>query len=216
MYKSWSQFLIVATKIDLWHKSDSYWLLSISQLQLWASIADAHPADVANSRWGWVELHQLNVQPPHLTWEELFAGSSVWTVEIFSPIISSELSPCELLAGPWSAWCCFELLPSAGSRKASLLWGLMNCTLSLGVTTAATCWLGFRMQWERVETQLFLKFSFMKAYTMGLLKLLKKPMAWTVAMIMLIVTSSYLFSRSSGEGINWWTQNWNKYKINSS
>lgn len=137
--------------------------------------------------------------PSHLAWEELFAGSSVWMVEIFSPIISSELWPCEELAGPFSAECCFELLPSSDSMKASLLWGLMNCTLSLGATTAAPCWLGFRMQWERVETQVFLKFSFMKAYTMGLLKLLKNPMALTMAVIMLSVTPSYFFSRSSGK-----------------
>lgn len=97
--------------------------------------------------------------------------------EIFSPIISSELSPCEELEGPFTAECGSELLPSSDSRKASLHWGLMNCTLSLGPTAAPPCWLGLRMQWERVDTQLFLKFSFMKAYTIGLLKLLKNPMA---------------------------------------
>lgn len=113
---------------------------------------------------------------------------------------SAELCPCEELAGPFSAGLCFRLLASSASTKASRLWGLMNCTLTLGVAAAATCWLGFRMHWERVETQLFLKFSFMKAYTMGLLKLLKKPMAWTTAMIMLMVTPSYFFSRSSGRG----------------
>lgn len=137
--------------------------------------------------------------PSHLTWEELFAGSSVWMVEIFSPTISSELWPCKELAGAFSAECCFELFPSSDSMKASLLWGLMNCTLSLGATTAAPCWLDFRMQWESVETQVFLKFSFMKAYTMGLLKLLKNPMALTMAVIMLSVTPSYFFSRSSGK-----------------
>lgn len=53
----------------------------------------------------------------------------------------------------------------------------MNCTVSLGAAAAPLCWLGFLMQWDKVETQLFLKFSFMKAYTIGLLKLLKNPMA---------------------------------------
>lgn len=53
----------------------------------------------------------------------------------------------------------------------------MYCTVSFGIATAPPCWFGLCMQWERVETQLFLKFSFMKAYTIGLLKLLKNPMA---------------------------------------
>lgn len=140
---------------------------------------------------------QCELLSAHLTWEELFAGSSVWIVEIFSPMISRELSPCNEVEGPFSAECCLELLPSSDSRKASLLWGLMNCTFSLGATTLPPSWLGFLMQCERVETQLFLKFSFMKAYTMGLLKLLKNPMAWTMAMIVLSVTPSYFFSRSS-------------------
>lgn len=52
--------------------------------------------------------------------KELFAASSVWMVEIFSPIISRELSSCDEVEGPFSAECCFELLPSSDSRKASL------------------------------------------------------------------------------------------------
>lgn len=90
-----------------------------------------------------------------------------------SPIASNELSP----GGPFSAECWFKLFTSSDTGKASLLCGLMNCTHGLGLAAATPCGLGFCMQWERVDTQLFLKFSFMKAYTMGLLKLLKNPMA---------------------------------------
>lgn len=144
------------------------------------------------------KLKHQSLRFSHLTCVELLAGSSVWMVEIFSPIPSSERSPCSELEAPFSAEACSEEFPSSGFRKASRLWGLMNCTLRRGATVAPLCWLGFRMQRERVETQVFLKFSFMKAYTMGLLKLLKKPTAWTMAMIMLRVTPSYFFSKSSG------------------
>ncbi|KAA8581469.1 hypothetical protein FQN60_003050 [Etheostoma spectabile] len=84
-------------------------------------------------------------------------------VMLLADLMSYKLSPCNELEGPFSAESRFELSPSSDSRKASLLLGLMNCTFSLDATTAPPCWLGFGMQWERVETQLFLKFSFMKA-----------------------------------------------------
>lgn len=58
-------------------------------------------------------------------------------VEIFSPIIPRELSLCDEHEAPLSAECCSELLSSSAFTKASLLCGLMNCTLSLGATVAA-------------------------------------------------------------------------------
>lgn len=109
--------------------------------------------------------------------EELVAGSSVWMVESLSATLSSDFFPCDELETPFSAVGCVKPLSWLDSKKASLFRGLMNCKLKLGATTAPPCWCGFLMQLDRVETQLFLKFSFMKAYTIGLLKLLKKPIA---------------------------------------
>lgn len=61
---------------------------------------------------------------------------------------------------------------------------------AVGAAVASEGGPGRGRQQENADLQCFLKFSFMKAYTMGLLNELKKPTAWTMAMTMLRVTSS--------------------------
>lgn len=94
-----------------------------------------------------------------------------------------------------------SLLPSSESMGS--LGDALGFCLLMVIPELPSCLLGdvlsFIMQKQRADRKFFLKFSFMKAYTIGLQIELKNPMIWTIAKIILIVTSSYSFSKLPGE-----------------
>lgn len=93
-----------------------------------------------------------------------------------------------------------SLLPS--SESTGSLWESAFCRLRV-IPEFPRCLAGdefsLTMQKQMADKKFFLKFSFMKAYTIGLQIELKNPIIWTIAKIILTVTSSYSFSKLPGK-----------------
>lgn len=114
-----------------------------------------------------------------------FLFEAGWSQNLTSMLPSLNAS---LLASPKStgslletlAFCCLIVIPEFPSCLAG-----DACSLT--------------MQKQRADKKFFLKFSFMKAYTIGLQIELKNPIIWTIAKIILTVTSSYSFSKLPGK-----------------
>lgn len=98
-----------------------------------------------------------------------------------------------------------SMLPSlnasllASSESVGALWESPAFCRLIVIPEFPSCLVGdafsLTTQKQMADRKFFLKFSFMKAYTIGLQIELKNPMIWTIAKIILIVTSSYCFSK---------------------
>lgn len=129
---------------------------------------------------------------------------------------------CTVSSEPNKARCLFKFLFEAGwsqnltsmlpSLNASLLassesmgslWETLAFCRLIVIPEFPSCLAGdafsLTMQKQMADKKFFLKFSFMKAYTIGLQIELKNPIIWTIAKIILTVTSSYSFSKLPGK-----------------
>lgn len=102
-----------------------------------------------------------------------------------------------------------SMLPSlnasllASSKSVGSLWETLAFCCLIEIPEFPSCLVGdtfsLTMQKQMADRKFFLKFSFMKAYTIGLQIELKNPTIWTIAKIILTVTSSYSFSKLPGK-----------------